>query len=169
MPNSNQLYGIVREDRTILVARLSKKTEKLYRTYTLFPIIIRRITHWITTTCLMTLFFSFLFSLTLIICYRKREILLSIVFECTINCSRSIDAMTRNRITARWRVHNYWNLFNNNGNVETGNWVDKPGTYPCNKHSRRLFHRCLRSRRTLPCWKQIFLTFRWKWNSFSLI
>lgn len=45
MPNSNQLYGIVREDRTILVARLSKKTEKLYRTYTLFPIIIRRITH----------------------------------------------------------------------------------------------------------------------------
>ena len=40
-----QLYGVVREDRTILVARLSKKTEKLYRTYTLFPIIIRRITH----------------------------------------------------------------------------------------------------------------------------
>lgn len=57
MPNSNQLYGIVREDRTILIACLSKKTEKLYRTYTLFPIIIRRITHWITTTCLMTLFF----------------------------------------------------------------------------------------------------------------
>lgn len=57
-----QLYGVVREDRTISVARLSKKTEKLYRTYTLFPIIIRRITHWITTTCLMTLFFFHFYS-----------------------------------------------------------------------------------------------------------
>lgn len=146
----------------ISVACLSKKTEKLIdneyieHTYILFPIIIWQITHWITT---MFNDASFIFILVYAYCYRKRKILLSIVCECTINCSQSIDAMIRNRIITRWRVYNYWNLFNNNGNVETGNWVDKPGTYPCNRRSHRLFHRYLRSRRTLPCWKQTNISY----------
>lgn len=102
--------------------------------------------------------------------YSRLRLLLSkkrnfvIVYECRINCWQSICTMTR--------TYNYWNFFNNNDNVEMGNWVGIRGTYPCNKHSHRLFHRYLRSHRTLPCWKhtnKYFFIFRWKWILFCLL
>lgn len=156
MPNSTQLsriYGNCSMERWFSVAYLSKKNLKKLlttnvRTF-LFPIRIHRQITMLNNVC-----FIFYSRLRL---SKKRNF----VVECRINCSQSI-----------WRVHNYWNFFNNNDNVEMDNWVDKRGTCPCNKHSHRLFHRYLRSHRTLPCWKhtnEYFFIFRWKWNPFLLI